>query len=735
MGRGAAARVAGWRRDNLGAWPASSTLAGTPPLSAFPQVPLDISVAIWVDASWVDITPYAYGGDRAIISIERGQSSEGGQVDPARLEMELNNRDGQFSPRNPVSWLYGKIGRNTPIRVAIGADVRFVGEVTAWPQRWDRSGADVWVPIEAAGILQRLGQGAIPIHSTMFRAMTTLDPLPEAYWPCEDGTSSTSIASASPAGPMTLRGPGTPDFETNSNFVCSAPLPTFSQTEWTGIVPFYTATGTIQVLFLLQVPSGGALDAEGICLIRTSGSAHEWRLLYEAGAGGDFTMQAYDADGVQLFTQTSGFDIDGDLILVAIRLVEIAGDVEWTLQTLEVGQTAPTQLSNTLASETIGRATVVVMNAGADHTDVTAGHVSAHSEELNIVDLADVLTAHAGETAGTRLERLCDQESVSFRAVGDLTATAAMGPQLPLTLLDLLRECEAADGGVLYEPRDELGLAYRTREALCALPATLTLDYASADLSSIEPTDDDQLTRNDITVKRDEGSSARAVQDTGPLSIQAPPDGVGLYDEEVTLNLENDLTLEDRAGWLLHLGTVDEARYPVLGVDLARANFIGANADKGATVRQLDIGDRLVVENPPAWIPPEDISQLAMGFTETLANFTHTIEVNCVPETPWGEAGHYDDGVARYTSDGSTLAAEVAAGVTTLSVATASGPLWAHDDGDFDLLVSGERMTVTAVSGASSPQSFTVTRAVNGIAKALSAGATVELFHPSVYVP
>jgi hypothetical protein len=44
--------------------------------------------------------------------------------------------------------------------------------------------------------------------------------------------------------------------------------------------------------------------------------------------------------------------------------------------------------------------------------------------------------------------------------------------------------------------------------------------------------------------------------------------------------------------------------------------------------------------------------------------------------------------------------------------------------------LSGERMTVTAITGSSSPQTFTVTRGVNGISVAHSSGATVRLWRP-----
>jgi hypothetical protein len=69
-----------------------------------------------------------------------------------------------------------------------------------------------------------------------------------------------------------------------------------------------------------------------------------------------------------------------------------------------------------------------------------------------------------------------------------------------------------------------------------------------------------------------------------------------------------------------------------------------------------------------------------------------------------------------------------------MSVATASGPLWSHADGDYPVRVAGEVMTVTAVTGTTSPQMFTVTRAINTVAKQHLAGEAVELDLPAVYV-
>jgi hypothetical protein len=609
--------------------------------------------------------------------------------------------------------------------------VRFHGEISEWPQRWDTSGRDVYVPIEASGILRRLTQGVAPLKSTLYRGYTSLANQPKAYWPCEDGEDATVLASA--IGGLPMKVTGTPTLASSTVFKCSQPLPIMNSSQWEGSVPGHAGTGNIQVWILISIPAAGTTNGQSLFSVFTTGTVKKWSVGY--ATGGSLILHGYDSDGSEVANSGNiAFNLDGNPERISLSLEQNGANIDWEIlgQRLDGGVGG---LGGTFNSLTVSRATGIVVNPGADDLgDIAFGHVSIHDEVRDAHDLADEFIAYNGETAGRRIQRLCGEEGVAFRPVGNPDNTAALGSQLPKTLIELLRDAADVDGGILYEPRDLFGLAYRTREDLYRQAVGLDLDYAAAHLSGIEPVDDDQATRNDITVQREEGASFRIVEETGPLSILAPPDGVGRYDEQVTLSLSTDEQLPDAAGWLLHLGTVDEARYPVLSVDLARAPFVASQA-LALAAQDLDVGDRLTVANPPGWLPPDDITQLAQGFAETMGNFTHRIDVNCSPESPWGQAAVYDDGVSRYSSDGSTLNSGITSTATSLSIATSSGPLWTHVDGDFDIRIGGELMTVTAVSGASSPQTFTVTRSVNGVVKAHSSGETVELSQPRVYVP
>ncbi|MFE2559901.1 hypothetical protein ACFXGT_28525, partial [Streptomyces sp. NPDC059352] len=86
---------------------------------AFPQTPLDVRTEFQVGGVWTYVTSDVY--TRSPIGIECGRSEESTQTNPSKASLELNNRLGKYSHRNPMSPYYGLIGRNTPVRIAVHA--------------------------------------------------------------------------------------------------------------------------------------------------------------------------------------------------------------------------------------------------------------------------------------------------------------------------------------------------------------------------------------------------------------------------------------------------------------------------------------------------------------------------------------------------------------------------------------------------------------------------------------
>jgi hypothetical protein len=698
-----------------------------------------LQVELFVGGLWVDITSYVMTRDGSgKVSITRGQPNEGTQVDPGRCTFQLNNRDGRFSPRNPYGPYFGQLGRNQPLRVSVpsGNDksYRFWGEVPAWPQSWDISGTDVWVDVQAAGILRRLGQGQTPLKSAMYRALASpsLSPQPRAYWPCEDMAASTSLASGIGGAPMVIA--GTPTLFSNSDFVASDHLPVLGSASLSGAVAAYPATGSVQVRFLLSIPSTGSTDGATVCRVSTTGTAARWEVYYGTSSNGALGLRAFDTSGT-LISDSSliGFGTNGFPLRVSVELREVGSDISWSIGIDKVGQNA-LYFSGTLAGRSVAVAQSISITPDSNMSTVAVGHISLQDSITSIFDIGGPLIAYATEGVGSRLRRLCAEEGIYYEELVDAANDWAvtLGPQRITDLTTLLHEAAAADASLFVEAVSALGVGRRSRWSMYNQAPALALSYPGGQLAAVPtPVDDDQYTRNDITLGRVNGSSARATQSTGPLSVLAPPAGVGRYDTQVTLNIASDYDLANHAGWRLHLGTVDEARYPQISINLAHPTFV-SNPGLRAQALAVRPGDRIAITSPPPWMPPDDISQLALGFTETIDHFEHRITFNCAPESPYRVAVLDDATLARLDTDGSQLTDDITATATTFNVAVISGQLWTTADVPFDATVGGERLTVTAVSGVTSPQTVTATRSVNGVTVAHHAGDDIRLFQPMI---
>jgi hypothetical protein len=606
---------------------------------------------------------------------------------------------------------------------------RFHGEVSSWPPRWDITGQDVYVPVEASGVLRRLGRPGSVLGSAMYRGRILDTAGLVAYWPMEDAEGSTSLAPALDHDPLTIT--GTPALASFEGFTSSYPIPVLNDAELRGSAPAHADTGFAQLRFLLAVPAAGDGNDQAILTAYTTGSVRRWELHY--GTGGTLGLRAYDGGGTLLFDSGDlAYLVNGELLLVSVELTQDGADIDYTVSTLEPGAGSGLTTSGTLTSNTFGRVGSLIVNPAGGLADTAIGHLSVQNLVTTLFDLGPQLDAWRGETAGRRVQRLCTEEGVAFRAIGDLDDSARMGAQLPATLMDLVRSAADADGGMLFEPREVLGLGYRTRESLYNQDARLALDYEAHELAAVpSPVDDDQAIANDVTATREGGSSARAVQETGALSVLEPPDGVGRYSSEQTIGVEYDLDLFDQAGWRLHLGTTDEARVPQLAINLAHPSFSG-DATLTENARELEVGDRVTVANPPSQLPPETISQIVQGYSEELGNYEQTITFNCSPASPY-EVAVYDV-QGRYESYGTTLNEALDSTETGVDITTPVGPLWSTAASGFDVMIGGERMTVSAVGAAAGTvQTLTVTRSVNGIVKSHATGAEVRMFEPAIY--
>lgn len=702
------------------------------PLSASGEASNDepVQVELLINGEWVDITAYVMVRDNSgNISITRGVKDEGGQADYATLRLLLDNRDGRFSPRNPVGVYFGMIGRNQPIRVSVpdgigGKAYRFWGEVSAWPQMWDPTGTDVWVELEASGILRRLSQGPVSEVSVNREAIMRLSGL-RAYWPCEDASGAARIESALVTGSPMVFLDESPELAASEIFGGSYPLPVFTDAAMRGGVPLYESPSATQVRFLLYVPPEGADDGDVIVRVQQvvdiAVSNHDMYELFYNAPNGAYVGVANPGSLSLIFRSLEGLDfgavlhhnmdVRGKRLRVSLEFQESGTSTIYTLRTLDLDTGGEVSVSDTRATHQLTRCTAVsafMQNYSVLSVDTAVGlpggvigHITVQDVITDIEDLGIRLDP-SGERAGRRVQRICADEGLAVDGVGDLDSTVTMGQQSKVNPLGLMQECEAADGGMLHENLAVLGLVYRTRESLERQDPQVVLDYTGFNLSEVPlPIEDDRYIQNKVTVTVREISATYALDDGSDLSVSQPPTGVGPYGTDVTLNLYDTDAAADHAAWRVHLGTVNEARHPQISVNLAHSSFTENPLLKQAVLR-LRQGDRIQVVHPPAWLPPDAIDQIILGFEEEITHFEHRIKFTCAPASPY-TVGVLDNETVRLDTDGSALLTAVDSSATSLDVAPSGGNsiLWVTDSAEFpfDVRMGGEVMTVTGITG------------------------------------
>ncbi|MDQ0943265.1 hypothetical protein [Streptomyces sp. V1I1] len=605
---------------------------------------------------------------------------------------------------------------------------RCVTEIPVWKPRWHVSGNKVTARIESSGIMRRLGQGRKALASTLRRRIPSFSPL--AYWPMEDQNGATRAASALTGGsPLYTLGldfgsddslPGSkalPVVSTGGRLNGRVPAPAAGVTEWQTEFVFFLATGP---------------GAESMALgYWSTGTVKKWHLSFNDATSA--RIQGFGADGLSVVDTIVGptTSLYGQWNRWQLYATQNGGNVDWNALWIGVGGSAGAT-SGSYAG-TVGRITDVVgppaaYAAGAD--GLRLGHIAVFADiDTAYYNFAD--HGFSGESAGTRLRRLSGEESIPV--VIHETAGAIpelLGAQRPDTALSLMGEAADSESGILSEDHRTVALAYRDRWSLYNQTPKLVVPYAKLG-PPLEPVDDDLTTRNDNEVGRAGGSSSRVVQETGPMSVEAPEDGgVGIYDESVTLSLAADEQTFQQAAWRTHLGTWDASRFERVRIMLHK------HPELITEVLAIREGDVIQITDGPDFLEPGPFNLMVQGFEEELKEFAWEITFYCSPADPWTVGVVGDTILGRPDTDASELASGVDADDLSFSVAVTAGPLWITSAAfpthfPLNAMIGGERVSVSAISGGASPQTFTISaRSVNGIVKAHSAGAALSLADP-----
>lgn len=618
---------------------------------------------------------------------------------------------------------------------------RFHGKVTSWRPRRAIKG-DAWAEVSAAGPLHRLEQADDPLESVIRRETLGDNNAPylAAYWPCEDASSATSLASGISGG-RSMRIRGTVTVADYTGFGGSEALPTLGSDG--NIYAEVTGLSASAAYFrgLFAVPSGGLTDGSSLLGLRcASGTVDRFEVTY--GTGGTLNLRALDEDDALLdSTGAISFDVDGAQFLLSVELVQDGSDIDTLVfvrkVTLDGVVEAGSTDADTFTSQTLGPVHRVGVGRGGGLDGLSVGHLMLGTSQQLVFNIGDALAGYAGETAANRFLRICRQRNITAAVAGDPDDSQPMGPQRPDTVLNLLREIELTDDGLIDDGREFDGLRMVTGRSRYNSGASLALDEDADEVAPpLAPDLDDLLTRNEVIAARPDGSSSRAVDQDGPLGV----DTIGRAKQQVDVNPQHDLLLANHAGWWLHKGTTQAPRFPRVTVDLDAAPSL---AD---TASAVDGDDRITLDNVDVTVaPPDLVDLLVVGYTETIGTHRRLITYNCVPGLPtvvgvYAAAAETPDPAEpkRYSPTSSTTSASFDAGTdVTLSVTDGTGgnDLWSTAaDTPFDVKVDGVRLRVTAVGAAvGADQDLTVDQAaVNGVTKTVAAGAAVELWQPAI---
>lgn len=666
------------------------------------------------------------------IQIDRGTSEQNTTAGPMGVSFVLDNLDGHLTPHKPESPYYPEIRRGLRCRVSLGGNLRFFGRVVEIAPEWPHGDehnpgglADAQVRFTARGSIHRLEQQKRPLKSAMRRAITA--PPADgstvvAYWAVEDQSGATQGASPLSTLPLVQRvQPMVVDdvsFGGDSSLVSSEPVATVGQGgAWYGIIP-PTAPTAYSVNMVARVPDlPVAGSATPVLIVNSSGYWSSWTVLIDEDA---LTLVWASADGNTDYRQSTP-DIDwGDWIRVGLRLEEIGGDVAFELSTTDL-------LGNGggFVDVVAGSLGVLRQVSNVPTTNLSFGHVVVRRDvpEFGVsFPSGFAASGYVGEPAGERMVRLCADFGVPLNFFGDPSDTTPMGPQGAKAFYDLILECAEADGGLLVDLRASEGLQYRSRVSLYNLAVDFVLDARAGDIvGPFSPVESDKGFTNEVEVSRPGGSSYVA---------SAWVEGEELYDTTRSMNVASDDLLPDAAGWLLHFGTWEGMDYGQVTIDLA------VRPERIPDWVTLGVGNRIQVENLPSQHSTDVVDLMALGWAEPFSATSWKPVMNCAPFGPWIVGVLDDEVLGRLESDGTTIVGAIDLDDTSFTITT-DGPRWIDSTGfptefPFDILVGGERMTVTAITGTGTTQTVTATRSVNGVVKAHPAGAAVTLAQPLV---
>jgi hypothetical protein len=644
----------------------------------------------------------------------------------------LTNGAHSFTDSNSNRWI------TVNNAVVSNRQYRFYGEVAEWPVSWDPTGTWIVTSATGAGVQRRLERGNSPA-SVMRRYHTKgiiSDPgaferfaTPYAYWPLEDQEGAFELASGLPSKPA-MQIYGSPDWEgtDGGKFNESDELIKLNGAKYGGRIVGnprdyadirwiqYSPTAMPNASLVMEGYSSGFIVRFSL----TYAGADDWRFdgYAEGDAGTAFVSSALHA-----------IPVTGEAAHMRLLLADDGtGDLDVTMTAYDTSGVLLGTWTETFAATTMGRVYRVNVNPDGDVVDSYVGHLAVYGADSP--EFTEPINAYHYETAGNRIHRLCKEEGIGFRHIGTLSETGFMGYQTVTTPFPAMSSAAVTDDGFLIDPLDAFGIEYRTTRSMYGQAAHLTLSYTGNELSGeMRPQDDDSYILNDFTANRGGAGGARFRRTDGKLSVNAPPYGVGPYEDSQSYSVAHEGQCVDLASWHVYRGTLDEERYTRIEVALENLR-ITADTALAERILLIDVGDRVDVTDTPDFLESDDIRQIVVGYEEWFDKFQHSVKLNTLPERIY-EVAEYD-AWRHFDADASLLSQDITAAAEQIVIDTDDAPQWTSDVEamPFDVRVDGEVMRVVAPGSLINENPFFDSTVSDWTAQNCTIARSTDYVHP-----
>ena len=680
-----------------------------------PRLDLAVALGVGVGGALVDVSSYARLTDG--LSYRWGRTDAFYGVEPGTFSFTLDNSDGRFTPENPSSPLDTTLTEGMAACVQVGS--RLTAGVVRSIEPEFPSGEAAWsrVRVTCDDVFGRLSreQSTNPLDDVVTNAGLF------ALWKfADDATSSGAVDS----GPFSLPAISRHDssvppvsFGANALVWGSETQAQTGATPYAPIAPMYGLLDVGQTFDYLPDTAGAYGFWFTLNTPSTSGgSAFSFDINSGAGTGPDFQLGLTG-------NPTRMESAARTLFAPAMTL----GVPYYFSVTAEVDAT---NVVYTYYMDGVSYGSQSVAHAGA----VSAADLSLKRITMRTADVSAVTDYVFSRLSHTRVraaeERLKNAVTLSgwFYAIESATLSAATFDTFPdvwesstdyistdvgsaLDLLNLALETEqgyayAVTTGTLTSPTEKVVIRRRER------PTTVTESFNVEDELQGAPAFIRDITNLVATVRVDSTTGSRQTVTDSTLTAR-----VGNASDTVELPLTRAFDMRAWAQDRINRGGNTKMQIQSVVVDA-----MTTPTDRSADLLALVPGDRVQFTNlPSTQLGFDTWDGWFLGASETHNLVEHSFALYFQPVLP--AVAKYD--TATYMASGELkLNGAINAAVTSISVES-TGALLSTTAVPYVMQVDDEQMTVTAVSGASSPQTVTVTRAANGTTAATHADNAV----------